>query len=89
MATTTKKGSKNKKAKPRAASPAESVAKLLRANKALKRERDEAREQQAATAIENVRLFEDFIATQLHREPSADKLCNRRRSASRCRFPRS
>ena len=57
---TTKKGSKNKKAKPRAASPAESVAKLLRANKALKRERDEAREQQAATAIENVRLFNEL-----------------------------
>ena len=50
MKTTSKKGSKKAKPKPRAASPAESVAKLLRENKELKRERDEAREQQSATS---------------------------------------
>ena len=60
MATTTKKSPKKAKPKPRAASPAESVAKLLRENKALKRERDEAREGQAVIAIENVRLFKEL-----------------------------
>src|SRR4249920_1413190 len=60
MATTTKKGPKKAKPKPRAASPALSVAKLLRQIKTLKRERDQAREQQSATAIENVRLFREL-----------------------------
>ena len=50
MATPTKKGPKKAKSKPRAASPAESVAKLLRENKALKQDRDEARQEQSATA---------------------------------------
>ena len=60
MATPPKKSPKKTKPKPRAASPAESVAKLIRENKALKRERDDARQQQAATAIENVRLFKEL-----------------------------
>jgi two-component system, NtrC family, sensor kinase len=60
MAMTPKKTPKKAKPKPRAASPAESVAKLLRENKALKRERDEAREGQAVAVVENVRLLKEL-----------------------------
>src|SRR5262245_9022300 len=60
MATTTKKGSKNKKAKLRAPVVNTSVAEQAQTNAELRQKLAECLQREQATAIENVRLFQEL-----------------------------
>ena len=60
MATTTKKGSKNKKAKLRGPVVKASAAEQTQTIAELRRELAESLQRESATAIENVRLFKEL-----------------------------
>ena len=88
MATTTKKGSKNKKAKLRRPLVKTSLVKQAQTHAELRQQLAESLQRENATASENVRLFHELKESLEQQTATSEVLCDRQLADRSSECPR-